>query len=93
MIKNNKFYLKNFSNIVFFGQPNPKIIKINKKYKLKSTVITSLDQSKFLKKNKIDYQIFNSIDQKCINFLKKILILKTLYFLDFLQDIFSNKKL
>jgi methionyl-tRNA formyltransferase len=83
MIKNNKFYLKNFSNIVFFGQPNPKIIQSNKIYILKSTVITSLDQSKFLKKNKIDYQIFNSIDQKCINFLKKNFNIKNTLFFGF----------
>ena len=81
MLKNNQFYLKDFSNIVFFGQPIPKIININKKLKIKSTVITSSDQSNFLKKNKIDYEIFNSVDQKCINFLKKKFnFKKTLFF-------------
>lgn len=81
MLKNNQFYLKDFSNIVFFGQPNPEIIKINKKLKIKSTVITSFDQSNYLKKNKINFEIFNSVDQKCINFLKKKFnFKKTLFF-------------
>lgn len=81
MIKNNKFFLKDFKNIVIFGQPDPRVIKINKKLKLKTTVITSTNQSNLLKKNKIQHSIYNSIDKNCINFLKKKFnFKKTLFF-------------
>lgn len=70
MIENNNFFLKDFSNIVIFGSPNPDIISINQKLNLSTTVITSSDQSKVMS-NKINYKIFNTIDQKCIKFLKK----------------------
>ena len=71
MIKSNKFFLSGFNNIVIFGQPDPKILKINKKFKINTTVITSLDQSKLLKKSKINYKIFNLLDKRCLDFLKK----------------------
>ena len=71
MIKNNKFSLSNFSNVVIFGHPQPKIIEINKKLGLSTIVITSLDQSKLMNKKLIKYKIFNSVNEECIKFLKK----------------------
>ncbi len=80
MIKNNKFFLHNFSDVVIFGHPQHEIIQINKKLKLSTIVITSIDQSKLMNKKLIYYKIFNSIDEKCINFLKKkINFKKTLF--------------
>ena len=71
MIKDNKFLLNNFSNVVIFGRPQYEILKINKKLGLSTTVITSKDLSKLMDKRLIDYKVFNSMDERCINFLKK----------------------
>lgn len=71
MIKDNKFLINNFSNIVIFGQPHHEIIEVNDKLKISTTVITSMHQSKLMDKKKINFKVFNSIDQNCINFLKK----------------------
>ncbi|WP_440650546.1 formyltransferase family protein [Candidatus Pelagibacter sp. HIMB1495] len=80
MIENNKFFLKNFSNVVIFGHPQPEIIQINRKLKLSTTVITSVDQSKLMDKKLINYKVFNSIDNKCLNYLKnKFDFKKTLF--------------
>tara|TARA_Y100000768_G_scaffold346226_1_gene293633 strand:+ start:2586 stop:3590 length:1005 start_codon:yes stop_codon:yes gene_type:complete len=71
MIKNNKFSLNNFSDVVIFGQPLNEIVTINKKYNLSTTIITSKDQSKFLNKKIMNFKVFNHINDRCINFLKK----------------------
>jgi methionyl-tRNA formyltransferase len=71
MIKNNKFFLKNFSNVVIFGQALDEFIHTNNELKLSTIVITSTDQSKFLNKKLLNFKIFDSVDHKCINFLKK----------------------
>ena len=71
MIKDNKFLLNNFSNVVIFGRPQYEVIKINQKLGLSTTVITSKDLSKLMDKRLIDYKVFNSMDERCINFLKK----------------------
>jgi methionyl-tRNA formyltransferase len=71
MIKNNKFLLNNFSNVVIFGHPQNEIIQINKKLNLSTIVITSIDQSKLMNKKFINFKVFNSIDDKCLKFLKK----------------------
>ena len=42
-------------------------------------VITSEDQSKNMNKKFIYFKVFNSIDKKCIKFLKINLISKTLF--------------
>ena len=81
MIKNNKFSLSNFSNVVIFGHPQPKIIEINKKLGLSTIVITSLDQSKLMNKKLIKYKIFNSVNEECIKFLKKTLNFKRTLFI------------
>ena len=80
MIKNNKFFLSNFSNVVIFGHPQNEIIQINKKLKLSTTVLTSVDQSKVMDKKLINYKVFNSIDKKCVRYLKnKFDFKKTLF--------------
>ena len=71
MIENNKFFMKVVKKIVIFGQPHPNIIKINKNLGIESLVITSSDQAKLMDKKLINLKIFNSIDNKCIKFLKK----------------------
>lgn len=70
MIKNNQFFLKNFSNIVFFGSISENLVLINKKFNINTTVITSFDQSKLMNKKNINYIIFNNINTSCLKFLK-----------------------
>lgn len=72
MIKNNKFLIKNLKSVVFIGQTDvfPKLIKINKSLKLNTLIITSSDQSKLIDK-KIRYKVFNKLDNKFKNYLKK----------------------
>ena len=71
MIKNNKFLLNNFSDVVIFGHPQNEIIRINQKFNLSTIVITSIDQSKLMNKKLINFKVFNSIDDKCLKFIKK----------------------
>ena len=53
MIKNNSFTINNLKNVVFIGehQSFKELIEINKKYKLKTLIITSPNQKKKLIKN------------------------------------------
>ena len=59
MIQNNKFFMDKIEKVVIFGQSDnfPEIIKINKKLKLETIIITSKHQSKLMdkKKNKLYY--------------------------------------
>ena len=80
MIKSNKFSLSNFSNVVIFGQPQYEILEINKKLGLSTILITSKDQSKLMDKKLFKFHVFNSVDEKCINFLKKKLNFKNTLF-------------
>lgn len=72
MINKNRFNIKKLNNILFFGESPylQKLIEINKKYGIKSHVITSKSQSKSISKN-IKYIIFNNLDKKFENFIKK----------------------
>jgi len=72
MINNNNFFIKNLTNVVFIGESNKfeEIITFNKSINLKSTVITSLDQSKLINK-KVNYKIFNRLDKRFYNFVRK----------------------
>ena len=72
MIENNKFFMNIIKRIIIFGQPHPEIIQTNKKLGIKTSVITSNDQAKLMDKKKIDFKIFNSIDNKCIDYIRKL---------------------
>ncbi len=82
MIQNNKFFMDKIEKVVIFGQSDnfPEIIKINKKLKLETIIITSKHQSKLMDKKKTNYIIFNKIDAKFKKFIqKKTNIDKTLF--------------
>ena len=70
MIKNNKFYIPNIKNILFFGESSilKNLIQINNLLKIKTFIITSSDQSKNISKN-IDFRIFNNIDKNCEKYI------------------------
>jgi folate-dependent phosphoribosylglycinamide formyltransferase PurN len=81
MIKNNKFFIPNIKNIIFFGESaNLKnLIKINKSLKIKTLLITTISQSKNIS-SEINFKIFNSIDKNCKNYiLKNFKIEETLF--------------
>ncbi len=68
----NNLKFKKIKNIVFIGanETLERLISINKKYKIKSLVITSKDQKKILKGN-FPYFVFEKINIKFKNFIKK----------------------
>ena len=72
MIKENKFFVKNLNSVVFLGQSDDfaKLIKINNSLKLETIIITSTHQSKLID-NKIDFKIFDKLDEKFRNFINK----------------------
>jgi|TARA_B110000240_G_scaffold197629_1_gene253579 methionyl-tRNA formyltransferase len=72
MINNNKFFIKNLSNIVFIGETPifDKLIKFNDSVNIKSFVITSSSQSSSIKKN-IDYVVHDKLDEKFKNYILK----------------------
>tara|TARA_Y100001970_G_scaffold230764_1_gene286667 strand:+ start:19119 stop:20132 length:1014 start_codon:yes stop_codon:yes gene_type:complete len=81
MIKNNRFYIENLSSVVFFGQTDvfSKLIKINNSHKLNTLIITSSHQSKLIDK-KIDYKIFDKLDDKFKKFINKNVKIKNTIF-------------
>ena len=72
MIKNNNFYIENLNSVVFLGQSDifSKLIEINNSLKLNTLIITSSHQSKLIGK-KIDYKIFDKLDNKFKDFINK----------------------
>ena len=81
MINNNKFFVKNLSNIVFIGASPilDKLIKFNDSINIKSFVITSSSQSVSLKKD-IDYVVHDKFDDEFKNYiLKQVEIDNTLF--------------
>ena len=72
MIKNNKFYVENLNTVVFLGQNNSfsKLIEVNNSLKLNTLIITSSDQSKMIDK-KINYKIFDKLDNKFKKYINK----------------------
>ncbi len=81
MIKNNKFYVENLNTVVFLGQNNSfsKLIEVNNSLKLNTLIITSSHQSKLIDK-KIDYKIFDKLDDKFKNFINKNVKVKNTIF-------------
>ena len=72
MIKENKFYLESLSSVVFLGQSDvfSELIKINNRLNLETIIITSSHQSKLIDK-KIDFQVFDNLDDKFKDFINK----------------------
>ncbi len=72
MIKDNKFYIHNIKDVVFLGFTDKfeELIKINKKLKLKTSIITGSDQYKNIK-FKFPVKVFNKIDSKFESYIKK----------------------
>jgi len=82
MIKNNNFYIENLSSVVFIGQSDvfSKLIEINNSLKLDTFIITSSHQSRLIDK-KIDYKIFNKLDDKFKMFINKNIKVKNTIFI------------
>lgn len=82
MIKNNKFYLDNLKNIVFFGYSEKfeELFEINNKLKLNSFIITDPNQSKLIKKI-IKFKKFKKFDDKLKSYLKKNYDIKNTLFI------------
>lgn len=101
MIKENKFFVKNLNSVVFLGQSDDfaKLIKINNSLKLETIIITSTHQSKLID-NKIDFKIFDKLDEKFRNFINKkvnkentifiILAARYIFKKDTIQNFFLN---
>ena len=82
MIKNNNFYIENLNSVVFIGQSDvfSKLIEINNSLKLDTLIITSSDQSRLIDK-KIDYKIFDKLDDKFKMFINKNIKVKNTIFI------------
>ena len=72
MIDKNNFFISNLKNVVLIGESEAfsKFIEINRSLKLKTLVVTSSHQAKLFDK-KISYKIFDKLDSKFKNFIKK----------------------
>ena len=72
MIKKNKFYIENLRSVVFLGQSDvfSQLIKINKKLNLETIIITGSQQSKLIDE-KINFKVFNNLDEKFKKFINK----------------------
>ncbi len=81
MIKNNNFFIENLSSVVFLGESNafPKLLEVNKNLNLKTLIITSSHQSKLIKK--VNYKIFDNLDDKFKKFINKNLKIKNTIFI------------
>jgi len=93
MIKNNSFIINNLKNVVFIGEHQSfnELIEINKKYKLKSLIITSPNQKKKIDKN-LQFKVFGKLDNKFIKFItKEFDISKTLFISIKARWIFDKK--
>ena len=82
MIKNNKFYIENLNSVVFLGQSDVflKLIEVNNSLKLNTFIITSSHQSKLIDK-KIDYKVFDKLDNKFKDFINKNIKVKNTIFI------------
>ena len=90
MINNNNFFIENLNSVVFLGQSDvfSELIKVNNSLNLDTLIVTSSHQSKLIDK-KIDYKIFDTLDDKFKNLLIKIL--KNTILLILALDIFLKK--
>lgn len=72
MISNQKFFIKNLKNIVFFGYSEKfkDLININNEYKIKTLIITGSDQIKLINDD-IKVFLYNKLNQNFKKFIKK----------------------
>ena len=72
MIINNQFFIKDLKFVILMGQSSvfDELIKINSLLNLSTTIITSSHQSKLIDK-KLNFNIFNNLDKKFEDFIKK----------------------
>ena len=72
MVDKNKFYLEKINSIVFFGYSSlfDEFIKFNSKLNINSKIITSTDQSKFIKN---EFIVFDLLGEEFIKYVKIIL--------------------
>ena len=101
MIRNNNFYIKNLNSVVFLGQSDvfSELIKVNNSLKLNTLIITSSHQSKLIDK-KIDYKVFDKLDDRFKKFINKNIKVKNTIFVslgaryifkkDTIENFFSN---
>ena len=90
---NKKFYIDNLTSVVFLGYSREfeNLIKINNDLNLKTIIITSEDQAKLIKKNKVDFKIFNKVDNKFKRFISNNTVVeKTLFISIFARYIFKK---
>ncbi len=94
MINNNNFFINNLKNVVLIGESEAftKFIEINKSLKLKTLVITSTDQAKILNK-KISYKVFDKLDGKFKNFIKKNIKIENTIFISVGSRIIFKKNI
>ena len=92
MVKNNNFYFKKLKTVVIIGYLDElqSILEINKKLGLKTKVITSTDQSKFIDK-KIDYSIFDKLDDTFESYILKNFNTEETLFLSLSSRLIFNK--
>ena len=91
MIKNNKFFLKELTDIVFIGYSPifEKMKNFNSSLKINSKIISSSDQSKYIKHEHI---IFDEFDNRFIDFVNKnFRIDKTLFISIGARSIFKKR--
>ena len=101
MINNNKFFIENLNSVVFIGGAHifSELIKINKSLKLNTLIVTTSHQSKLIDK-KIDYKVFDKLDDKFRKFINKNTKIKNTIFVsiaaryifkkDTIENFFSN---
>ena len=101
MINNNKFFIENLNSVVFIGGAHifSELIKINKSLKLNTLIVTTSHQSKLIDK-KIDYKVFDKLDDKFRKFINKNTEIKNTIFVsiaaryifkkDTIENFFSN---
>ncbi len=72
MSQNDYFNFNNLKSIVFLGNLSniEELVKINKKLKINTTIISGTDQSKQINP-RLNHYIFNKLDNKLKNFIKK----------------------
>ena len=72
MIKNNNFTVENIKHVVFLGyhEKFADLMELNKKYGIKTEIVTSSDQAKLIPK-KLDFKVFDNINDEFKKYLKK----------------------
>ena len=93
MIKNNSFYFDELETVVFIGYTPifESLVKINKDNKIKSIIVTSSDQAKYIDEN-IKFNIFDDTNEKFKSFVKKNTNpKKTLFFSIGARNIFKKE--